>query len=277
METLDFLNKFFNSETFFNWIILIGYMTIVFYVANLLSDIGNKILNRAGIYKPNNLKAYIGVPIHEFGHWIFAVLFQFKIKEAKFFPTKPTESEKGRITLGYVNYSVRNDMNMLVRSLGLTLVSIGPIFSGSFVIIVLGKLLCNNKINEFYNFIQESFKTETYTINYIMNNFDELLNIFTSNITITYIIFIILSVIIADFMTLSGSDLKNFYKGLLFLTLPILLASFVPILSTKIGMFFGICVSYVTFFGVLSLCGQIINIFYSSFRYLIKKIIVDRR
>ena len=76
---------------------------------------------------------------------------------------------------------------------------------------------------------------------------------------------IILSVIIADFMTLSGSDLKNFYKGLLFLTLPILLASFVPILSTKIGMFFGICVSYVTFFGVLSLCGQIINIFYSSF------------
>lgn len=248
-------------------------MVVIFYGANIVSDISNKLLNRVGAYKPNGIKAYIGVPIHEFGHWIFAVLFQFRITDAKFFPTKPTDTGNGRLTLGYVNYSVRNDMNILIRSLGLMLVSIGPIFSGSFVIILSGKLLCNDKIMAFYHFIQDSFETGTSASSYIMNNLGELLNNFKSNITVTYIIFIIFAVIIADFMTLSGSDLKNFYAGLIFVTLAVLLASFIPILSNKLGWILGLCVSFVTFFGVLTLFGQLLNLCYSLLRYFAKRII----
>lgn len=273
MDTLEFLDKFFNQATFWNWITLIVYMVIVFYGSNILSDTSNKILNSVNAYKPNNIKAYIGVPIHEFGHWIFAVLFQFKVTDAKFFPTRPTDTGKGRITLGYVNYSVSSEMNIIIRSIGLMLVSIGPIFSGSFVIIILGKLLCNDMIMAFYRFIQESFFAKMSTLCYIIENYEKLLEIFTSNISIGYILFIILAVIIADFMTLSGSDLKNFYIGLFIVTLAIISASFVPILNDKLGWLLGNCVSFITFFCVLSLFGQIINLCYSLVYYLVKRCI----
>ena len=276
MEIIEVLEKFFNKATFFNWATLIGAMVIVFYVANWLSDTSNKVLNSVGAYKPNGIKAYIGVPIHEFGHWFFAKLFGFKIRDARFFPTKPTDNGNGRITLGYVSYAVSNDTNIFIRSLGLMLVSVGPIFSGSFVIIVLGKLLCNDMVLAFYHFVQKSFEAEASALGYIVENFGALLTLFKNELSIRYVVFMILAIVIADFMTLSAPDLKNFYKGVLILTVAVLVASFVPVLSDKLGWFFGVCVSFITFFGVLSLIGQIINLGYSLVYRILKRNIVRR-
>lgn len=276
MEILEVLDKFFNQATFLNWVTLIGYMVIVFYGANWLSDTSNKIQNSVGAYKPNGIKAYIGVPIHEFGHWIFAKLFRFKVTDARFFPTKPTDNGDGRVTLGYVSYAVSSDTNILIRALGLMLVSVGPIFSGSFVIVVLGMLLCNDMVLAFYRFIQGSFAAEASALGYIAENFDKLLRLFHNELSVRYIIFMILAVIIADFMTLSGPDLKSFYKGVIILTVAVFVASFVPVLSDKLGWLFGVCVSFITFFGVLSLLGQMINLCYSFVYRIVKRSVGGR-
>ena len=276
MEILEVFDKFFNQAAFLNWVTLIGYMVIVFYAANLLSDTSNRVLNSVGAYKPNGIKAYIGVPIHEFGHWMFAKLFRFKVTDAKFFPTKPTDNGNGRITLGYVSYSVSSNTNILIRAFGLMLVSVGPIFSGSFVIIVLGKLLCNDMVMACYRFIQGSFKTEESALGYIAGNFGKLLSLFKNELSIRYIVFMILAIIIADFMTLSGPDLKNFYKGVIILTVAVFVASFVPVCSDKLGWLLGVCVSFITFFGVLSLLGQIVNLCYSLVYRVVKREVVRR-
>ena len=276
MEITEIFMKVFNEATFINWLTLIGYMVIVFYSANFLSDTSNRVLGSVGAYKPNGIKAYIGVPIHEFGHWIFAKLFFFKVSEAKFFPTKPTENGKGRVTLGYVKYGVSGDTNILIRSLGLMLVSVGPIFSGSLIIVVLGKVLCNDIMVALYHFIQGSFVADKSALGYIIEHFTGLLNVFKSEISVNYIVFLILAVIIADFMTLSGADLKNFYKGVIILTIAVFLASFVPVFSNKLGYVLGVCISFITFFGVLSLLGQMVNLCYSVFYCFIKRNVIKR-
>lgn len=271
-EVVELFLKLFNTTAFLNYVTLIVYMVVIFYLSNILSDVANKILDTVGAYRPDSVKSYVGVPIHEFGHWIFAKLFMFRINETKFFPTKPQEGDNGRITLGYVNYSVRTDTNIFIRSLGHMAVAVGPIFSGSIVIILAGKLLCNNVIMSVYYFIQGSFKTDMPALQYIISNFYKLDEILTGDITVLYVIFIIFAVIVSDYMTLSGADLNGFYMGCIFITVLVFVLCFVPFVSEKVGKIMGICISYVVFFGVLSLAGQILNVAYASAYRLIKKI-----
>lgn len=263
MEITEILSKYFNQTTFFNWLTLILYMVIVFYMASLMSDTGNRVLDTVGAYKPNGFRAYIGVPIHEFGHWLFAKLFFFQVTDARFFPSKPEDNGDGRVTLGYVSYSVSSDTNIIVRALGLTLVSVGPIFSGSIVIILLGKLLCNDLIMSIYNFIQGSFEQEKSALTYIFSNFEVFLKIFDDNMSVLTAVFLVLAMVVADYMTLSKADLGTFYTGVIILTVVIFIASFIPLVNDTLTKVFGICISYVTFFGVLSLLGQLLNIGYA--------------
>lgn len=72
----------------------------------------------------------IGVPTHEFGHYLMCKLMGFKVLDMKLF-IRPTP---GTRTLGYVNYSYPLS---LFGSLGKVVVSLGPLLTGFVAIYLL--------------------------------------------------------------------------------------------------------------------------------------------
>jgi hypothetical protein len=89
--------------------------------------------------------AYIGTPIHELGHLIFAILFGHTIKEVVFFPTKESLAE-GK--LGYVSRSYNR--NNYFQKFGNFFIAIGPMFSGPIAILIIFKLLLSELYNDLY-------------------------------------------------------------------------------------------------------------------------------
>ncbi len=71
--------------------------------------------------------AWLGTPVHEAGHALFALVFFHKIKSIKFF-----EPDQETGTLGYVDHSY-NPKNLL-HQIGRFFIGIGPLITGSFVI-----------------------------------------------------------------------------------------------------------------------------------------------
>ena len=82
-----------------------------------------------------SISAFIGTPIHEFGHYIFAKIFRFKVQDAQFFPSKIKDNGDGTVTLGFVRWSAPK--YRITNSIGMLFIGIGPVITGTIVITML--------------------------------------------------------------------------------------------------------------------------------------------
>ena len=173
------------------------------------------------------ISAYIGTPIHELGHLLFAIIFGHNIKEVVLFPKKEN-IEKG--VLGYVSHSW-NDRNFY-QKFGNFFIGIGPMFSGPLVILIILKLLLPELYNELFLSIStiivenknafESFFIILGTLGKMFFNLNNLTNI-------KFYIFLFLSMNISAHMGLSFEDVKHSVFSLISLGIMIIIVSiFVP-------------------------------------------------
>jgi hypothetical protein len=191
----------------------------------------------------------IGVPIHEFGHVFFCVLFLHRIKEVKWFTPNSKDG-----TLGYVRHTFRK--RNIYHQIGNFFIGIGPLLFGSAVIVGLMFLFMyglmgntsvatilggGTNIGSYFSSVWDVFSTIFYPANFING---------------WWWIFIILACSIAMHMDLSWADVKGGFRGLCFITVILFIMNIVLVLidssvaRTVTNAFMWLSVSVVSFMGI---------------------------
>lgn len=256
-------------DVFVKWIVIIAQIILIGLLLDAMKKLSCKILNNSGKYKVKSISAYIGTPIHEFGHFIFAILFGFKVEETQFFPTKVRDNGDGTVTLGYVKWNSRK--YRITNSIGMLFVGIGPFISGTIVILFLSYLLEPELMVTIKNRVLEQDTGSDFfmyfysTIKIIVNSVIE-----QKLISVNFIILIILTSMIAFHMNLSAPDIKVSLIGLAEVSFIIgiisIISSYSVFMQSAADNFINILSSVSS--AVLSLCFicQCINLFISFLR-----------
>lgn len=99
-------------------------------IAETLSRMTRNVAVTSRIQGPHftRVTGWIGVPIHEIGHALFAILFGHRLRTIQLFNSRATDREP----LGYVTYSYNRQSVRQVA--GTFFVGIGPLVFGSLIV-----------------------------------------------------------------------------------------------------------------------------------------------
>lgn len=179
---------------------------------------------------------WIGTPIHEFGHWLFCIIFRHKVKEVRFF-----QPDKASGTLGYVSHSF--DSKSIYQRIGNFFIGIGPILVGSMVIGMLAYFMLPNQqriVNHFNDFILSWPIEVSYgwkvALSSVLDNLWIIFRMFflrADYSSLSFWIFVYVSFAISSHMMLSISDLKTSGYGVISLIALLLMLNILSLLLSK--------------------------------------------
>lgn len=179
---------------------------------------------------------FIGVPVHELSHAIFALLFGHKINKIKLLQ----RPDKNGI-MGYVQHSY--NQRSVYQQVGNFFIGIAPIFGGVASIIALMRIVIPKAYNSFINILIRGSNItilSKVTIGGIINSYIELLKATFSlkNFENPYFyVFLFVAICISSHISLSSADIRGASRGLLviFLILLVLnvlkLSKYIPIID----------------------------------------------
>jgi len=189
-------------------------------ILNILSKEQNQRLFYIGGWKALLLTAWIGTPIHEFSHYLLAVITNHKVVDLKLFkPDKKTGS------MGYVHHSYKVD-NFYQAVVGNTFIAIAPFFGGAAAIYLISTLifpefsLFDSDVPRIsYLTIDNALKWESYLLfgKTAINFFNYLVDLIFSPKMLgdwKLYVFLFLLLGIANHLSPSASDFKNFWSPL---------------------------------------------------------------
>lgn len=93
--------------------------------------------------------AWIGTPIHELGHLLFALLFNYRIKKVELFNPNKKTGRMGHVKYGYIKHSI-------LHRFGKFFVGAGPLILGSGIILLLMYFLVPNGADIYQLILQNS-------------------------------------------------------------------------------------------------------------------------
>lgn len=159
--------------------------------------------------------AIVGVPIHELGHLVFALLFGHKITEVKLFQTQGD-------TLGYIRHSY-NPKN-LYHLIGNVFIGAGPILFGSLLLYLAAHFIFDWTFSSYVYSVEPMQQLSS-----VSAMFSSLGNaVFSCGSLWRIVLFSYLVLAIGSNITLSKADLQGVAKGVL----PLFLLIFLFNLST---------------------------------------------
>ncbi len=180
----------------------------------LLGPAGPRVLLITGI---------VGTPIHELGHALMCILFGHRITEMKLYSP---EAENG--VLGYVKHSY-NPRN-IYHQIGNFFIGVAPIICGSGVLL----LLMNFMLPDMFATVLDSlsgFEGMSSDLGDIAStSFSVLLDVvktvfdFSNAGNVLWWLFIILAIMIAGHMEVSGADIKGGLGGFFFIAVLLAIA-----------------------------------------------------
>jgi len=157
------------------------------------------------------LTGWIGTPVHEFGHWLFCIVFRHKVKEVRFFKPDPKSG-----TLGYVAHSYNK--KSIYQNVGNFFIGVAPMLVGAAIIMGLAYLLLPShaRMVALFNDFTESWAIEVSygwksALVAVADSFWLLVKLLASKSNFhapLFWLFIYLSFCISSHMMLSMSDLK---------------------------------------------------------------------
>ena len=212
------------TTTFLSFLLVFGVPLLLGFVQHLISrkneQMGYAIMGQKAFQW---LFASLGVPVHELGHALFAVIFRHKITGINLF--KPGAKDG---TLGYVNHTFNK--RSLYQRAGNFFIGIGPLFFGSMLLIGISKLMFSYQIPhvggdevDFYS-----------TLDAIYIGTKALFAaIFTSGSILKSVLFLYLAFAIGSNITLSASDLKGAAPGFWLLVALLFVANLVTLWLTN--------------------------------------------
>ena len=202
---------------------------------SLCGRAGPKILLATGI---------IGTPIHELSHALMCILFGHKITEIKLYQPRSTDG-----ALGYVNhtYSKKN----IYHQIGNFFIGIAPILIGGGVFFLLMLALTPDAADIIFDEIGALSIASSDTV-LVADYFEFLISaigaIFSAETLESWQgwLFITLAIMISSHMEMSGADIKSGLKGLLFVSVLLLVvdAALYFIFSDAFASFNEITVSF---------------------------------
>ncbi|WP_258074924.1 hypothetical protein [Brachyspira murdochii] len=211
------------SKTIIDLFRLFGSIIIFGFILYILSSITRRIFAKTlGSKTEVYITGWIGTPIHELSHALFCIIFKHKINDIKLFNSK---SE----TIGYVLHSY--DSRSWYQQMGNFFIGVAPIIIGTLIVYLLFMLLAPELKNNIFTVpnvkYKQMFNSEILSIIYysISNIFIYTYNIFMNIVrnftlyapfkSITFWIFLYLSISIASHMELSPADISHAWKGII--------------------------------------------------------------
>lgn len=165
---------------------------------------------------------WLGTICHELGHAIFCVIFRHKINEIKLFSPNPSTG-----SLGYVNHSY--EPTNLYQSLGNFFIGVGPVLLGTLVIYVSAVLLLDlssfpseELVISIQNYFTDSFSDDTFEkVKVAGEHLVKSFQFIVEHRSWHLYLFVYIAFSIGSSITLSGSDIKGAWSGLVVLLLSI--------------------------------------------------------
>jgi len=186
-------------------------------ILNVLSREQNRRLYSIGGWKALLVTAWIGTPIHEFSHYLFAVLSFHKVQDLKLFQP---DAETG--SMGYVAHSYRID-NFYQAVIGNTLIAVAPFFGGAAAIYLISSfvfpefaLFADHVPRVYYLTIDNALQWKSYLLfgKTAFHFFNYLYDTFFSPAMLRdwkLYVFLFLMLGIANHLSPSASDFRNFW------------------------------------------------------------------
>ena len=182
-------------------IYFLGFIVLGGLIVWYLNKAIYKIMGPKGGRKMLVTSGFIGVPVHEFGHAFFCVVFRHKITGIKFFQAKSPDG-----VLGYVRHTY--NPKSTYQKVGNFFIGIGPILFGGATVLLLLLIF----LPSLFNVAVSGDIIKTFGALYAMKN---MLNPF-------WWIFMLLASSISMHMSLSTADLKGSAKGFIYIALVVL-------------------------------------------------------
>lgn len=211
----------------------------------------NTFIKTIGLKADIFFTGWIGTPVHELGHAFFCLVFFHKIEEIQLF--KP-DTKNG--TLGYVNhtYNKRNIFHLL----GNFFIGIGPLLSGSFVMLLLLFFLFPD--TGIYSLLSGDVTRlspglpgiEIWFQSVARFAFDFFVAVFNFEHLKSwqFWVFLYTSMAVASHMELSISDLKGTFSGFLMIIVIILIVNSISIAAgadvTKYAQWLSVKTGFIT-------------------------------
>ncbi len=196
--------------TFFGIYFILGY--ILYHIQKATQRQYVQSIGWKGIY----LTAWIGTPIHECMHIIMAKLFRHNIEQVSLFsPNKETGG------LGHVEHSYNK--KSLYQKIGLFFIGAAPLIGGTLVLVLLLRFLVPNGQSILAAIVAWSITD----ISPILASLQAAIPHSMAEIRMlpfTFWLFVYLSFCVVSHMAPSKQDRKHMYKGLLYLTIVIIIA-----------------------------------------------------
>ncbi|MBC2582255.1 M50 family metallopeptidase [Clostridium sp. DJ247] len=211
------------TKTFIETLYLTGMIILSGLLLGILRNHSIKNFQRSFGSKAVMITGFIGVPIHELSHAMFALLFGHKVTEIKLLQ-KP--DEKG--VMGYVQHSY--NQRSIYQQIGNFFIGVAPIFGGVISIIVLMRFTIPQAYNKFIYILIKNLHVTAINkaaIEGILSSYVGLVKTIFSlrNFQNPYFfIFVLVAICISSHISLSSADIKGASRGLgiIFLILLIL-------------------------------------------------------
>jgi hypothetical protein len=197
-----------------------------------LSKMTRNIFHNAGYPKLDvYLTGWIGIPVHEFGHALFCIIFTHRINEIKLFTPNSADG-----SLGYVNHSYHR--GNYYQNVGNLFIGAGPIIAGTFALYALMAYLLPNHLG--ISALLSDKNIEGITLANVLNNYSLVLS-FSLNVAAKvfsaanftapgFWVFLYLSLCVSSHMALSGADLKGMWQGVVVFVLILFFVNIIPAL-----------------------------------------------
>lgn len=208
---MDFVIELF-TRTFVEAFYLLGTIILIGMLLGILRTYSIRNFYRSFGSKAVMITGFIGVPIHEISHAIFAILFGHKVTQIKLLQ-KPDANG----IMGYVNHSY--NQNSIYQQIGNFFIGVAPMFGGAISIITLMRFIIPQAYSRFISILEGSLQVTTLSkagIAGIVSSYEGLIkSIFSfNNFENPYFyIFLFTSICISSHISLSPADIKGAYRG----------------------------------------------------------------
>ncbi|MDD3041461.1 MAG: hypothetical protein PHW56_00680 [Methanosarcinaceae archaeon] len=213
-----------------------GLLILIGLILGLLESRANFYILKTFGLKGILATACIGTPVHETGHLLMCLLFRHKINEFRLLDLK---SRNG--ILGYVKHSW--DIQSPYQNVGNFFIGMGPIFSGTAVLVLGMYFLLPSAFENFGNYLTlDPARPDFVLLGKMFKLTWELLgSIFSmGNLArLNFWLYFVLAISVSSHMALSKADLKGSAMGLVTIFFLILLANVTALIfKTDISGFF---------------------------------------
>ncbi|CAI8973229.1 MULTISPECIES: hypothetical protein [Bacillus] len=252
---------------------LIGIIILVGFVLGYLESLTRTYWMRAFGRKGFLLTAWIGVPIHEFGHAFMCLLFRHQIIAIQLFPTNTNN--------GYLGY-VRHQYNQrsIYQRIGNFFIGIAPIFSGMITLVISMYYFVPQSYSLFINALKTNAQAASINIDTLQNIFLSSILLLKSLFTVSNLfnplfwLFLFIAICISTHIALSKPDIEGSLDGIITMFLLLFLFnSIARLFHYDSNQLIGNVVKYNTYllaFSSIAILFSCIAVFISFICYKIK-------